>query len=252
MKAFLLYLAHEKRYSSATLTAYKKDLLQLESYLSEHLGATSLSTASRSMLRGFILHLMEKKYTPRSVNRKIASIKTLYKFLVKHKSLPTNPSSSLRILKTPKRLPTCAKEQDMHVLLDHTDFGENYEGHLSRTVLSLLYGCGLRSAELLNLQESHLDLRRGTLRVLGKRNKVRLMPLPAALCEELRQYIVIKKQHVSITSPHLFLDPKGKPLYAMWLYRLVRKYLSTVSHLQKKSPHVLRAQLCHAPLNPRC
>ena len=240
MKAFLLHLAHEKRYSTATIVAYKKDLLQLESYLSEHLGSVSLSVASRSMLRGFILHLMEKKYTPRSVNRKIAAIKTFYTFLVKHKDLPTSPAASLRVLKTPKRLPTYVKEQDIHLLFDPKDFDKSYEKQLAKAVLALLYGCGLRSAELRHLQESHLDLRRATLRVLGKRNKVRLIPLPATLCEELRQYLVVKKQHIHTTFAYLFVDAKGKPLYAMWLYRLVRKYLGVVSTLQKKSPHVLR------------
>ena len=240
--SFLSHLAGVRRCSEHTQTAYRTDLLQVEKFLSQHFPETTLLDASAEMLRAFIAKSMEEGIRPRSLNRKIATLKSFYRYL-QQKGLhqAKNPAHALRVLKTPTQLPEFAKEKDMDVMLDSLPFDTGFQGQRNRLVLLLLYGAGLRRAELLSLHEQDYYASRSTLRVLGKRNKERLIPLPASVDAALRAYLVLRRANFPHpATPHLLLGDAGKPLYPMWVYRHVHRCLGLASKLKKRSPHVLR------------
>ena len=242
VSAFLTYLRKIRRCSDHTIVAYGNDLKQCVDFLSKTQSKPSLPDADRNALRAFVLSCMEQKMKPRTINRKIAALKSFYTYLLRHDlSRDTNPALSLKTLKVSSVLPSVAKEGDMDLLFDRVAFGDDFAGQRDKLVLLLLYGAGLRRAELLALQEADLDLYSCSLRVLGKRNKVRIIPLPKPFVHELKTYLQLKHEACpETTTTHLFLDNEGRPLYPMWLYRHVKKHLSRATHLQRKSPHVLR------------
>lgn len=242
VQAFLKHLRHVRRYSEHTALAYKNDLEQCAAFLKKEAPPMSLEQATQGALRAFILACMQQEMQPRTLNRKIATLKSFYTYLLRQD--PTrgeNPALFLKTIKPPSTLPAFAKEQDMYLLFDRVHFGDDYPGRRDKLVLLMLYGAGLRRAELLSLQEKDINLQHHTLHILGKRKKMRIIPIPESLCQELQTYIKVKRARFPYpTTSHLFLDNKGNPLYSMWLYRHVRKHLSHATQLQKKSPHVLR------------
>ncbi|WP_318840740.1 tyrosine-type recombinase/integrase [Reichenbachiella ulvae] len=231
------YLLNEKRYSVHTVGSYEIDLLQFQSFL-EDLDA-DLDQASTKMLRAWIVSLIEEGKSPRSVNRKIASLRTYYKFLLKRELIKKNPALNLKPLKTAKQLPQFVQKSEMNNLLDHSVFSDDFEGHRDRVIMELLYSTGIRRAELIGLKEEDVDLFNGTIKVLGKRNKERIIPLAKSNVALLKSYIS-SKNNAGFESPFMLVTNQGKQSYPMMINRIVKKYLGYISNIDKKSPHVLR------------
>ncbi len=238
--SFLKYLQFEKRYSIHTIGAYQNDLLQLKAFLTDTFPDTSLEIASYSELRSWVLSLMGDGISARTVNRKIASLRTFYKFLLKREVITKDPAIKLSGLRTSRILPSFIKEEEVALLLNHFDFDPDEFGIRDRLVLELLYGTGIRLSELINLKISDIRMDEEVIKVLGKRNKERIIPLPSELTTLLKSYIDSHEQKGLLKSDYIILTDRGKKAYPMFIYRLVHKYLTDFTTSDKKSPHVLR------------
>jgi integrase/recombinase XerC len=237
---FIHHLRFEKRCSPHTITAYNADILQFCTYLSENYNDTGIGQVTHFHLRSWLAELKEKdQLQARSLNRKISSINGYYRFLLSRELIQKNPVRQLHALRVPERLPVFLREQETTHLLEDIAFGEGFKSFTDRMILELLYGTGMRRHELSTLKESDVEWKLQQLRVLGKGNKERLIPLSDNSLEHIRAYLKAKEQE-GITGPHLLALPSGKPLYDTYIYRRVKHYLSQVSTLKKKSPHILR------------
>lgn len=238
--SFLRYLEFEKRLSKHTLIAYKTDLLQFKSFLKQTYETDDTSLANYGMIRSWVALLVEEKNEPRSVNRKIATLRAFYKFLMRQGTLSKDPLLKIKALKTQKRLPSFVREEEMNKMLDQVVFDDTLEGHRDRLIMELFYGSGMRLAELLQLGDKSINFKNRTLKVLGKRNKERVIPFSESLVHIIKDYQQVRDKMV-VKSEHglLFVTDDGKPAYRMMVQRIVKKYLSTTSS-DKKSPHVLR------------
>ncbi len=239
--SFLKFLQHEKRYSDHTLTAYRKDLDQLRDFLSVTFEIHSDDDVIHPHLRSWIVHLVENGISTRSVNRKIATLKSYFKFLQGRAFIEKNPARRLKPLKTDRQLPSFVKESEMVRLMDQVQFPEDFSGARDRLVIELFYASGIRLAELINLRESDINFFDGSMKVLGKRNKERLIPIPQSTVNNIRGYLKLKRELEDMKgNPYLLITDSGRQLYPMTVYRLIKKYLGQVTTLSKKSPHVLR------------
>ncbi|MEP1095300.1 MAG: tyrosine-type recombinase/integrase [Cyclobacteriaceae bacterium] len=248
VETFLKYLSFEKRYSVHTVEAYKKDLSQFTQYLKSDFELDDLAEAKHTHLRGWIVSLMETDLSPKSVNRKIATLKSLYKFLLAREYVEVNPASKLKPLKTAKNLPTFVKEEEISSLLDRVEFADDFEGKRDKLLLELFYATGIRLSELTGLKDSDVSVHNSTLKVLGKRNKERIIPIPETLVLLTEEYKE-KKKEVGMFSEFLILTDAGKQAYPMFIQRKVKTYLQAVTTLSKKSPHVLRHSFATHLLN---
>ncbi|HYG04433.1 MAG TPA: tyrosine-type recombinase/integrase [Chryseosolibacter sp.] len=239
-EAFLKYLQFEKRVSSNTVTAYETDLRQFSDFLKQSFELAQPGLADHGMIRSWIISLAEAKINNRSINRKIACLRSFYKFLLRQEFTTKDPMRKVRILKTSKRLPSFIKETEMVALLDANVFEQTFEGVRDRLMIEMFYATGIRLSELIGLQEYKIDFRNNTIKVLGKRNKERIIPFPKTLTPEIRKYIQLKRNEVAADSSHLFVTLKGTPCYPALVSRIVKKYLSGITVSEKKSPHVLR------------
>ncbi len=239
IKSFLRYLQYEKRYSEHTLTAYAADLEQFVAFLTQE--DIAAEKVSYQHIRLWIISLVEDGLTPASINRKMATLRSFYKFLLKQEVIQEDPTQRLQALKTAKRLPAFVQEKDMTRLFDHHRFSDDFFGLRDRLILELLYGTGMRRAELVALQDSSVNLQKKQLKVLGKRNKERLIPVTGSVANLVAGYLAAKKEHFgTLPTPALIVTDKGGPCYPMLIYRTVTKYLGGVISAEKKSPHVLR------------
>lgn len=238
--SFLKYLQHEKRLSSHTITAYQHDLNQFQKFLSSNQTESDISGADHTIIRMWIVDLMERKFEPVSVNRKLACLRRFYKYLLSRGVIKTHPMSQIQALKTPNRIPHFVQADHMVKLLDNQEIPETFEALRDRLILEVLYGTGIRLSELINLRDDNIDLRQRTIRVLGKRNKERVIPFPASLVSLIEQYLLIRNREVSRISETLFVRKNGEPCYPSLVYKVVRKQLATLPALEKRSPHVLR------------
>ncbi len=241
INSFLRYLAYEKRYSPHTLSSYENDLNQFQRYLQEKLQLSDVSAATHLNVRAWVVSLVEEELQARSINRKIATLRSFYKFLLKREHISQDPTLRVKALKTPKALPHFVQEKELTQLLDQFPFSADFSGCRDRLVLELLYASGIRQAELLGLREESIDVAAGTIRVLGKRNKERIIPLPASVVILLKKYLQEKTVLFGHNAPpQLIVTDKGEQAYPMFVYRLVKKYLGTFTSSDKQSPHVLR------------
>lgn len=241
IKPFLKYLSSEKRYSPHTVQAYQKDLSQLSSYLLADFQIDDSIEVKHIHLRGWVVSLMEQDLSPKSVNRKIATLKSYYKFLHSREYIEVNPANQLKPLKTEKELPSFVKEGEMSDLLDDVviKFGDDFQGIRDRLIMELLYATGIRLDELINLEESNVNFYEKTIKVLGKRNKERIIPTGNSLLSLIEKYVKYKNEEGMINK-YLVLSDSGKKVYPMFIYRKVNKYLTNATTLSKRSPHVLR------------
>ena len=238
--SFLKYLQFEKRLSPHTITSYKNDLKQAESFLGDEYSC-SLPEANYQALRGWLISLVEQGLEGKSVNRKIACLKSYYKFLLRREEIEKSPADKLKPLKTPKMLPSFVRESEMTTLLDTIPFPDGFVGSRDKLILDFLYGTGIRLSELINLKEEDINFYQHYVKVLGKRNKERVIPISAPLGEEVKKYLALKKQHLSEKiSTFLIVTEDGNKTYPMLIYRVVNEYLNMVTTSEKKSPHVLR------------
>lgn len=241
VNSFLKYISYEKRYSQHTVTSYQNDLRQFAEYLSDKFNVTNLTDADQFMVRSWVLSLMDAGVAARSVNRKIASLRAYYKFMLKREAIGKDPTARMRLLKTPKELPDFADEKELTIQLDSDSFKEGFEGNQQRIIMELLYGTGMRLSELLGLKEADINRHERTVKVLGKRNKERIIPLPVSLMRVIDDYIADKNYRFG-GNPKGFLivNNKGGVAYPMLIYRTVKDYLNRVSSVERKSPHTLR------------
>ena len=238
IEKFIQYITNERRYSPHTVLAYKTDLEVFASYMFSTYEITSPSELTVTMLRSFVMEQMETGLNPKSVNRKISSIKAYIRYMRKEGVININPAATLKSIKTPKTLVSALSEDEISDLLNNDFFDKSPQGLRARAMIELMYATGVRRSELINLKLSALDLVQKTIRVIGKRNKERLIPLTDASIEAITGYLSIRPSGQS--DAFLFLTDKGKKLYPELVYATVKRYLSYVSSLQKKSPHVLR------------
>jgi integrase/recombinase XerC len=239
IESFLRYLQFEKRYSKHTLTAYAADLEQFDAFLTQE--GTNIESVEYGQIRLWIISLVEDELHPATINRKMASIRSFYKFLLKRELINHDPSQRLQALKTPKRLPDFVQEKDITLLFDHHNFENDFFGLRDKLILELLYGTGMRRAELLGLTDESINFRKRQIKVLGKRNKERVIPVTETVVDLISAYITTKQNHFeSLATNSLIVTDKGEECYAMLIYRTVVKYLGGVVSLEKKSPHVLR------------
>jgi integrase/recombinase XerC len=239
VESFIKYLQFEKRFSPHTLTAYTNDLRQLSGFLIDTFEIVKLEEAQHAHLRSWVVHLMDSGLTPRSVNRKIVSAKSFFKFLQRRGFIETNPADRLKALRVPKDLPNFVKESEMNNLLDHLSFSEDFAGQRDKLLINLLYATGMRLSELIGLTEKSLNTYEQTLKVLGKRNKERIIPLNKEVLNQIDVYRGLKSD-ISCNSDRLLVTDSGNDLYPQFVYNTVKKYLSQVTTLSKRSPHVLR------------
>src|ERR1051325_1386404 len=239
-ESFFNYLKHDKRMSPHTVSAYTNDLEQFYLYLKNVYSLTDIKEVNHSVIRSWVVSLMENKITARSVNRKISTLKSYYKFLLREKVLDVNPMHKIQSPKNPKHLPVFVEESKMNALIEDIKFADDFEGRRNLLIIEMLYSTGMRRAELLNLKDSDINFQNSTVKVLGKRNKERLIPLTSGLKTLIKEYIAERNKAVEPKSAHLFLTEKGNQIYPSAVYRIVRESLEKVTTLSKKSPHVLR------------
>jgi len=238
---FLQYLAHEKRLSPHTLTAYGKDLEQFAEFLEKTYNLKDLDKADFRMIRGWAVSLVEAELHHRSVNRKLATLRSFYGYLLRCKVIAANPTLRVSALKTDKPLPMFVEEKNLQLMFEEVTFADDFEGIRDKLVMELLYGTGMRLAELLTLRDNDLNFYDQTLKVLGKRSKERIIPIYKGLADLIKNYQSIKRENFpSADTNVLILTNKGEPAYAVLIQRIVNKYLSAVTSLQKRSPHILR------------
>lgn len=239
---FLKYLQYEKRSSEHTLTAYRKDLNQLKSYLKETYELEDFLQVNHGILRSWIVSLIDNGIAPQSINRKIATLKSFYKFLQAREDLGQSPASRLKPLKTDKKLPAFVRESEINTLLDGVvvEFGEDFSGIRDKLIIELFYSTGIRLSELINLQDKNINFFQGSIKVLGKRNKERVIPISDSFVKQMKEYLTVRDSEFGEICDFFLVTNTGEKLYPMLVYRTVKEYLNQVTTLTKKSPHVLR------------
>lgn len=239
LQPFLDYLRFEKRYSQHTLTAYQNDLEQFFVYLASQFDGPPVASISPMFIRSWLAELKEDEMTSKSINRKISSLKSFFKYEMKSGRIAQTPMTGISAPKISKRLPSFVEEKDMHTLFSHVEFPDTWKGRTEKLVLQLFYGTGMRLSELIGLKELQLDVPQNQVKVLGKGNKERIIPIPRTLAAELGKYVAEKPaREPGVTN--VFVTEKGKPLQPRTVYGFVKQHLATVTTLKKKSPHILR------------
>ena len=247
---FLNYLRYERNYSNYTIGAYSKDLDQFQRYVREHReGVFNPGEIDSDFVRSWIVSLMDEKLSPVSVNRKLSSLKSFFKFLMKQGFVSVNPLRFVTGPKTKKPLPTFVKEKDMEELLDGDGFDEDFEGVRDRLILEMLYDTGVRRSELVGLQDIDIDYDAMLIKVTGKRNKQRLIPFAERLKNLMLAYTEVRNREVGAGSGWFFVRKNGEQLSTGILYTIVKKKLSDIPTLAKCSPHVLRHSFATSMLN---
>lgn len=239
LQSFLDYLKFEKRYSQHTLISYQNDLEQFFAYLASQFDSPPVPQISTLFIRSWLAELKEEGISSKTINRKISSLKSFFKYQLKTGKISQSPMGTVSAPRVSKRLPSYVEEKDMSVLFEHVAFSDDWKGRTERLVLQLFYHTGMRLSELVNLRETQLDASHSQVKVLGKGNKERIIPIAADLTTALQQYIQDKPERAEGV-PNLFVNEKGKALQTRSVYGFVKAYLSQVTTIQKKSPHVLR------------
>ncbi len=239
-ESFLKYLKYEKRFSPHTWVAYKNDLNQFLQYYTKVAGEFDVKKVDSKLLRSWVISLMENNISASSVNRKVSTIKSFFKYLMKQEVVDNNPVVNIPLPKIRKKLPFFVEESNLHHLLDDGYFQDNFEGLRDKLIIGLLYGTGVRLAELLNLKESDINKKEYLIKVLGKRNKERIIPYPRELNNIIDAYLVLKREQFGNGGGWLLLTGKGDKIYEKLIYRVVKNNLAKVTSLEKKSPHVIR------------
>jgi integrase/recombinase XerC len=237
---FFRYLRFEKRYSANTLSAYTNDLNQFCDYLHRTYGTVPLHDLTHHHIRSWLSDLKDTECTARTINRKMSGLNSYYGFLVKNGCTDKNPVRQLHAQRLPERLPVFLKDNETREMLSATEFEANFKGLTDKLLCELLYATGMRRSEVIGLKEKDIEWSLQQIRVLGKGNKERLLPVSTALSAQMRDYIAEKRKLGFSNTAHLLCLESGEPLYAGYVYRTVRHNMERVTTLGKKSPHVLR------------
>lgn len=240
IQQFLNYLKFEKRYSLHTLTAYQTDIEQFFTFINSTYENPDLKSINAMMIRSWLAGLKaEENLSAKSLNRKISSLKSFFKYHLKNNHIAQTPMTTVVAPKINKRLPVFVKENNIETLLEHVEFPNNWKGKTEKLVLQLLYNTGIRLNELIQLKELHIDTHYQQIKVLGKGNKERIIPISSELLNHIKFYIESKPNELKHL-PNLLVSEKGKPLQPRTVYGFVKQYLSLVTTIQKRSPHILR------------
>ncbi|MEP7108439.1 MAG: tyrosine-type recombinase/integrase [Ferruginibacter sp.] len=241
IQSFLNYLKFQKRYSPHTIISYQNDLSGFFDFIELQFGTTALGDINASFVRSWLAGLKESGMESKSLNRKISSLKSFFKYQLKQGSLLASPMATIISLKLKKRLPQFVEEKDINTLFNNVGFPDDWEGKTHRLILELFYNTGMRQAELVNLRESQIDKSNSNIKVLGKGNKERILPVSKKLMDLLQNYMNGKRsQFDQFDRLLLLVNKKGNKLYPKYVYLVVRKYLTLVTTIVKKSPHTLR------------
>ena len=241
IEKFLDYLQLEKNYSSNTLSAYKRDLIQYNNFIIENNGNLEIENADYKIIRSWIVSLVSSNISNRSINRKVSSLKSFYKFLIKTDTIKSSPLKAHSPLKQSKKIQVPFSQEEINSLLDSDFFTNDYKGVLQKSIIVFFYFTGVRRIELINIKESDISLESSTIKVMGKRSKERIIPILPKLKKSLKDYREIKSKYTGNTSPeYLFISKNGKQLSEKFVYRTVNEYFKLVSPKIKKAPHVLR------------
>jgi integrase/recombinase XerC len=250
LQSHLEYLEKEKKYSPLTVNAYQKDILSFQLFLNKNHDACLLEEVNYPLIRSWIVELSDAKIAASSINRKMASLKSFYKFLLKTKQIDSNPFVKHKSLKTPKQVQIPFSEKEINTLFEIHFLEADFDSVRNRLVVELLYATGMRRAELINLEINAIDFYVNTIKVLGKRNKERVIPLLASTSDVIKLYLIKRKELLTINAPEkLILSKKGNKISETFVYRLINDYFSTISEKVKRSPHVLRHSFATHLLN---
>ena len=249
-QAYKDYLSKEKNYSRHTLTAYLNDISEFESFLKVEDETLELEEVNYGQVRSWIVSLVENGISNTSVNRKMSSLKSFYKFLLKSKQIELNPLQKHKSLKTPKKVQIPFSEKELSMIFEHNEFADDFEGIRNCLIIELFYTTGMRRAELINLETANFNEYAKTLKVLGKRNKERILPLLDSTLLLLKRYLIERNKLTEVKDGHLLiLNKRGHKVSETFVYRLINDYFSNVSEKVKKSPHVLRHSFATHMLN---
>lgn len=246
--SFLEYLLLEKKYSKHTITAYKNDLISFRDFFVTTYNEETIETAHYAEIRTWIVSLVNQKISNRSINRKVTSLRTFFKFLQKTKQIEINPLLKHKSLKVAKKVQVPFSLEEINAVLNSFEDSKDFIPLRNRLMIELLYGTGIRRTELIHLKESSIQFSEKTIKVVGKRNKERIIPLLPSICKILQTYIAVKRNRYPNTND-LFLTEKGNKIYETLVYRIVNNYFRGVSSKLKKSPHILRHSFATHLLN---
>lgn len=238
-ETFFKYLQFEKRLSNNTLSSYRNDIGQFCAFLQRSYEIQDPAAATYPMIRSWVIQLHEGGLQPASINRKIAALRALYKFFRREGVTAGDPTSKISVLKSPKRIPSFVREQEIGAVLDTPSLTDDFESLRDQLIMELFYGTGMRLSELLGLREDLFNLSERTVKVLGKRSKERVIPFGPRLVPLIKQYLSKRAEVVSPSEKSFFVSAGGEACYPMMVYRLVRRKMATTS-TQRKSPHILR------------
>ena len=239
IEAFIEYLSLEKKYSQHTIIAYRNDLISFRDFCDVELGQSSLVSASYVQIRSWIVSLVNQGISNRSINRKVSTLKSFYKFLQKIKQTEVNPLANHKALKTSKEVKIPFSTKEISVAIASIPSDGTFVEQRDRLIVELLYSTGIRRAELIDLKLNALNLNLKTIRVFGKRNKERIVPLIPTVIENIKNYIK-KRGELTTHTDHLLITSKGNKIYETLVYRVINNYFSNVSTKVQKSPHILR------------
>ena len=246
--SFLEYLSLEKKYSVHTIKAYKRDLISFQNFCIESYQQEKISDIKYSQIRSWIVDLVESKVSNRSVNRKISSLKSFYKYLQKIKIIQNNPLTSHKALKTSKKIQVPFSIKEVNEVLSNIVTEDSFESTRNKLIVALFYSTGMRRTELIQLKMNSINFSEKQLKVIGKRNKERLLPLLPSVLKSMHNYIK-QRDLIDTSEDYLFLTSKGNKLYETLVYRIINNYFSNVSSKLKKSPHILRHSFASHMLN---
>ena len=248
---FYHYIQYQKRLSKHSIIAYKNDVAQFKQFLVKQYSITDYNAVENGIIRAWIVSLVEKNLSSKTIRRKVSAVKSLYRYLRKEGLVENNPVEKVSLPKVSKKLPVFLTERQMKTLLDENVFFDDYYGKRDKAIIDLLYSTGMRLSELIHTKDSDIDFYEQTIKVHGKRDKQRIIPLTNEMTFILNEYSALRK--VRFTNIHkedyFFLTDKGKILYPNYVYRIVNKYLGVVSTNRKRSPHVLRHTFATHMLN---
>jgi integrase/recombinase XerC len=241
IQSFIDYLKFEKRYSQYTVRSYHDDLTQFSQFLKKDFGGVSLQEISSSFIRSWLAFLKSNELSSKSINRKISVLKSFFKYQLRTGVLENMPLTNIVLPKNKKRLPVFVEQEDINHLFSQIEFPDDWKGQTDKLLLAIFYNTGMRLSELVNLRKSNIDYKSRMIKVLGKGNKERIIPVSAELSNEIKEYTQNKKKLLEkFDDTYLLVDKTGKKLYTKYIYLAVKKYLGNVTTIDKKSPHVLR------------
>lgn len=252
LERFLRHIQFEKRFSTHTLIAYREDVRQFAYYLNQQFEITTLSDLNHTFIRSWVVSLMETGISTRSVNRKISSLRSFFRFLLREKLITSNPMQKVVAPKNAKKLPVFVEKHNMELLFNHVMADINFSGIRDRLILELFYATGIRLSELIGLKTADVNLYESTIKVLGKRNKERVIPFSGKMLEPFKNYVrerTLFMNEKEKTNDYFFLSDKGNKLAPKIVYLIVKKNLSAVTTIDKRSPHVLRHTFATHMLN---